>query len=406
MDETNLAPGDIYNIENRYQNALKNFMKANVRPRNREFVLSFVRDLKLQGRTRSRQLFYVLRFSNLGPVCDKDFDQMDKEDIKKLVEWIQDKQEWANNTKADHKLCIKRFYKWLEGEDEEYPRKVSWIRPKYDGPKKLAQQDLVSEDELHLLLKHTRNTQERAMLWVLWEGGLRIGELLHMQVKDLTFDSMGALIHVPDEGKTGARPVRLVAAVPALSAHYDDHPTANLEDALWLNANGRPLKYGPAVHLLARIKRRACITKKLNFHLFRKSAATRVAPHLREAVMKNYFGWTQSSRMPAVYVHMSGAAVDEEVLKMYGKIPKEENRTSKLKPKECNICGTANTIDRDWCIRCRHPISEKAKMEADRKMLKPEMEEFVVKILHKPENLAALKKMLSASATANQVQTP
>lgn len=104
----------------------------------------------------------------------------------------------------------------------------------------------------------------------------------------------------------------------------------------------------------------------------RKSAATRVALHMREAVMKNYFGWTQGSAMPAVYVHMSGAAVDEEVLRMYGKVPKREETNGKLLPKECNICGTANTADRDWCIRCRHPISEKAKaqvLDAERVLL-------------------------------------
>lgn len=206
--QESLEPVDIYNIEQRYSSAHINFTRdARITPRNKELVVAFLRDMKLQGLSKSRQLFYLLRFTNLGRVADRDFDQMGIDDIKHLVEYIQDNARWSENTKRDHKVSIKRFYKWLKGNDRKYPEEVEWIRTSQKHEKRVSPQDLVSEKELRELLQYTRNSHERAMLWVTWKCGLCVGELLWLRVKDVAFDEMGAVIYVPEEGKTGQRPV-------------------------------------------------------------------------------------------------------------------------------------------------------------------------------------------------------
>jgi integrase/recombinase XerD len=50
--------------------------------------------------------------------------------------------------------------------------------------------------------------------------------------------------------------------------------------------------------------------------------------------MREYFGWTKSSDMPKVYVHLSGRDVDSTLLKHYGikvEVPKEKE----FEPKAC-----------------------------------------------------------------------
>jgi len=63
--------------------------------------------------------------------------------------------------------------------------------------------------------------------------------------------------------------------------------------------------------------------------MFRHSQASRLANDITEAQMNEYFGWMQGSKMPTVYVHMSGRNVDQRLLEIKGvKTPaKEEART-------------------------------------------------------------------------------
>jgi len=50
----------------------------------------------------------------------------EKEDLVKYLAKLE-KSEYAENTKKDYKVAIKRFYKWLNG-DTEYPKLVTWIK--------------------------------------------------------------------------------------------------------------------------------------------------------------------------------------------------------------------------------------------------------------------------------------
>jgi hypothetical protein len=68
--------------------------------------------------------------------------------------------------------------------------------------------------------------------------------------------------------------------------------------------------------------------------------------------MNEFFGWTQSSNMAAVYVHLSGRNVDSALLSIYG-IRQEENKDDKqLKPKICANCATWNRFTNIVCDKC------------------------------------------------------
>jgi integrase/recombinase XerD len=48
-----------------------------------------------------------------------------------------------------------------------------------------------------------------------------------------------------------------------------------------------------------------------------------MANYLTEAQMNVYFGWTQGSDMPGVYVHLSGRDIDDAVLNANGIVQKD-----------------------------------------------------------------------------------
>ena len=91
----------------------------------------------------------------------------------------------------------------------------------------------------------------------------------------------------------------------------------------------------PAINKrLKEIAERTGIKKPVNPHNFRHSRATYLAKKLTEAQMCQYFDWVQGSKMPATCVHLSGRDLDDAILKIHGKISKEEEIKKEIEIKE------------------------------------------------------------------------
>ena len=84
--------------------------------------------------------------------------------------------------------------------------------------------------------------------------------------------------------------------------------------------------------------------------------------------MEEYLGWVQGSRMPSIYVHMSGRDLDGDLLKMYGLEDRREDEPIKLKMQECPHCRTVNTVGARICINCRKPLAVEEAMDRDDKV--------------------------------------
>src|SRR3989344_7610795 len=94
---------------------------------NRKYVEKFIFHIKSEGIKERRIEKYMTQLRNLSEWLGKDFKKAKAEDIRKLVVFI-DERPYSPLTKGDYKVCIKRFYKWLEGDNEMFPKKVRWIK--------------------------------------------------------------------------------------------------------------------------------------------------------------------------------------------------------------------------------------------------------------------------------------
>ncbi len=95
------------------------------------------------------------------------------------------------------------------------------------------------------------------------------------------------------------------------------------------------------------MSRNAGLKKKVYLHLLRHSQLTKIAKKKSDSVLKGYAGWAGSSRMPRVYVQLSNADVEREMLDFHGVAEEEEKEESPLKPKDCPRCGFKNQLDLD-----------------------------------------------------------
>jgi integrase len=197
---------------------------------------------------------------------------------------------------------------------------------------------MLSESDVLKLLEYSEYIRDKAIIALLWDIGARIGEIGTLHIKHVSFDEHGAIVNV--RGKTGYRRVRAVWSVEYLKDWLQVHPEGYNPDApLWVTLNSKenllePFLYGAIRMMLQRIAKKAGINKRIHPHLFRHSRATYMANYLTEAQMNVYFGWTQGSDMPGVYVHLSGRDVDDAVLKANGIVQKDISTPNIQKEKE------------------------------------------------------------------------
>jgi integrase/recombinase XerD len=267
------------------------------------------------------------------------------------------------STIRDYKIFLKRFYKNRKGK-----KFTAWIKVPGFVPSDLGPEDLISQEEHQKMLAVCENLRDKAIISALREGDFRPEEFLTLKRKDVTFDQYGAIIHI-EKSKTFPRPVRLVVSAPFLANWMENHPLKNAEATLWpnLSTSGgyRALCQTGLRRLVKRIAGSAKIEKRIWPYLFRHTRNTELSLVLAEAPWCKFAGWKIGSRMPRVYVHLSGGEVDESILLSYG-IKKDPDKELKL-PKPCARCNFSNDPSQDICTRCGAALSLKAAIEQDEK---------------------------------------
>jgi integrase/recombinase XerD len=321
-------------------------------------------NLKLSGQVKYLRFLVVIAERYLG---GRTFASLTREDMVEVIANLE-RSPLSAWTKHVYRVSLKTFLVWAGKEKE-----VAWIKtPK---PRTLPD-EILTEQEISRLIDGALSLRDKALIACLYEGGFRISELGGIRMKDVEFDRYGALVMV--DGKTGMRRVRLIWSVPYLAQWLEVHPQREDRMApVWVNQYGEASRYASIRELLRSAAKRAGIKKKVNPHNFRHSRSTHLASRLTESQMEEYLGWVQGSKMPSIYVHMSGRDLDGDLLKMYGLEDKRDDEPIKLKMQECPHCRTVNTVGARICINCRKPLAVEEAMDHEEKlkeMLKMMME--------------------------------
>jgi len=288
-----------------------------------------------------------------------EFQEATEDDIRNLVVKIH-QADIAEESKKDLKVAIKKYYKTMNR--GKVPEKVDWIKCTVKRRQRKLPEQLVSPVEVEKMLQQCKYDRDRALIAVLYYGGLRIGELGALKIKDVVFEDYGVRLHVP-QGKTGPRSILLVEPEPYLHNWLRMHPNQeDLNAYLWIDKAKEgvvSMSYDAIRMMLRRRAKEAGVPiTKVNPHNFRHSRATYLAKHLTESQLCAYFGWVQGSKMTACYVHLSGRDLDDTILEMHNFKPPEpiENRD----PRTCSRCSKLNPPDALFCMRCRVPLTPAA----------------------------------------------
>jgi len=314
----------------------------------------------------------------------KDFDSAVREDLQQLVRKLKDrktarasKQSTGRTLSArsleDYQNTIKKFWRWLKAPlDEEAdphwnPPETAWMkRVRYN--KNLLPEDLLKFEEKNGMVEVADHPRDKAYIEASWDSGARPGEILALRIRDIEFDRYGAVVTIR-RGKTGDRRVRLIESCPSLATWIDNHPQRDNPAAdLWVNIgttnHGKVWDYYAARKMVRELCRKAGIKKHISLYSFRHGRATQLANYLTESQLCQHFGWEQGSKMPRVYVHLSGRDVDAKLLELHGLKPREELDLSKT-IRICPRCKAKNGSTSKFCNCCGSALDLQAALEVE-----------------------------------------
>ncbi len=346
---------DFYNGRNDQDYVSKTFQKKDfISENNKKAVTAFIRMCRTEGLSKPRIRKYYSNFATILRLAPKGFDlkKADKKDLGNLVINIQDSK-YADWSKTDMKVAIKKFYKILNG--GEYPDKVKFISTAMKNYKMKLPESLLSREDIKKLISVCQNERDRALISVLYEGGLRAGELGSLKIKHVEFAKENIRLTIP-KGKTGPRVIPIIESERYLENWINAHPgSKNPENPLWIKLEQnegmvQSMTYDNIRLMIKKKAKKAAIPlSKTNLHNFRHSRATELAKKLKEAQLCLYFGWIIGSNQTRTYVHLSMRDLEKSMKEIAGV---EEKKEEKPEKKICPRCKIENPKERDFCFDC------------------------------------------------------
>ncbi len=255
----------------------------------------------------------------------------------------------------------------------------------------------------------------------------RPSELLNLRLEDIKFksnnDGTKQFAEITINGKTGQRTVPLINSLPYIKEWILDHPsTSNPKEWIFISEGktsfGNKItrdgllkhfqefyrnKYYPNLVKSQNIPEgdkaliRSILTKPINLYIFRHISLTDKSMILNEHMLRNHAGWSNSSKMPQVYIHHLGGASSKQLLQVYGIIEKDKEQEGGVR--KIILCPNCNEPNKDnkFCFKCKLVLSvtsynevrneDKKKMdvlENDMKSLKEGMNQIFLLIQQNP----------------------
>ena len=401
---------EIYpNKAKNFEKELKRLDKENISSKNKELITKFQNYLFSKGSKEERvgklssQLRAICRWILNCLSIHKDLNQLNKEEAQRLIAFINRLEEISEATKSDYRRVIKQFYYWLKDEDKrlnneeriETEKFYKYLEREVSIKYKIEQADpntIITEEDLMLVVeKGCRTPKEKAFISLLHETGCRAGEFLNLRVGDIKLKDSYAELNIPF-GKTGKRVVYIVKSLPYLLRYLDIHSyKENNISYLWLSDarfnQNEPLLHKGGQKLIDRCFERAKLNKRHNWHWFRHSRATILAPKMPEVMLCKYMGWVIGSHQIKTYVHLCSKQL-EDVFLSINNIKKNDDNIEQ--PIKC-ICGTLNNKNERYCYKCFRPLNVEVVIQ-DKELINSEINKTIQFFMDMAKNPELMKQ--------------
>ena len=238
---------------------------------------------------------YCNEFHQLLRLLDKrEVNDLTRDQIMSYLLWLMEKQGHSETKVHTTVNVIKFYFEHVLGRDKEF-----YDLPRPKKPFKLP--SVLAAEEVIRLIQKLPNLKHKAILMTGYAAGMRVSEIINLQIADI--DSMRMMIHI--HAAKGKKDRMVPLSKKLLDTLREYYLLYKPKQYLFENPSGGKYSVRSAQQILHNAKVHAGITKKGSIHMLRHSYAT----HLMEAgtdirIIQELLGHN-SIRTTMLYTHVS-----------------------------------------------------------------------------------------------------
>jgi len=277
-----------------------------------------IRELQLQRKSKNTCEAYLLAVTQLARYFNRSPDQLTREEVRQFVHHMITEKKYAVSTVNMRLAAIRFFYRRVLGQ-EDFDLQ---IQRKSSG--KLPQP--LSREEIRQLFEATPNIKHRAMLMTAYGGGLRVSEVVGLQITDIHSQRM--MIHVRSGKGNKDRFTLLSQRLLTELRNY----CRCYRPKQWLFEGQTEGAYAAATlqHLFVKAKKRAGIERGRGIHCLRHSFATHLLEGGTDLLTISKLMGHRNLKTTARYLHITNRhiAAIKSPLDLLGQEPPKDSGES------------------------------------------------------------------------------
>lgn len=237
----------------------------------------FVASRRLEGLSENTIKYYVYETKRFLTAINKNIYQVSAIDVQYYLSEFEKERHVSRRSLDNMRRAINGIYIWLADNDYIDKNPLSSLRPIAFEKKPI---EILTDDEIFSIRECCRNDiRLRAIIELLLATGVRVSELISINIEDINFDTNEVLIHCAKKRRKEDRILFLtVEAKRCLYNYLEYRNTLDSRDgtALFIsNRNhGRRCTERLVNTSLREIEKNTGIKKKLTVHIFRRTLAS------------------------------------------------------------------------------------------------------------------------------------
>lgn len=233
-----------------------------------ELLDHFISTKRLEGRSEKTLKYYKSTIDKVLNAIDKNVKAITTDDLRNYLSEYQSRPTVSKQSVDNVRRNLSSFFTWLEDENYILKSPVRRIRKiKTSTPVK----ETYSDDEMERLRDSCKNIRDLAMIELLSSTGMRVGELVLLNIDDINFNERECIVL----GKGDKE--RIVYFDARTKLHLLDYlkSRSDQNDALFVGLRSPYNRLGiGGIELIIRKLGRSIGIKKCHPHKFRRTMAT------------------------------------------------------------------------------------------------------------------------------------
>ena len=254
-------------------------------------------DLRVRNYAARTQAIYIRRVAEMAMHFGRSPDTLGREEISGYLRYLKDERDVSRSAFKQTVGALRFLYQVTLDRADLVPH-IPYPREKRRHPV------VLSREEVRRLLKAIANLKHRALAMTLYGGGLRISEVLGLQVGDIDSDRMVITVR-HGKGDQDRQVVLSTVLLEALRAYCRVY-----RPRTWLfegQVTGQALTSRTVQRVISAARERAGITKRVTPHVLRHSYATHLLESGTDLRMIQTLLGHRALQTTAIYTHVATA---------------------------------------------------------------------------------------------------